>query len=323
MHLDLEADDVEAEVRRLEALGATRWDHQQERGFDFWVMRDPGKTNSASFNQTTPTSPLSTSHRMSNSLGAIPALIYIVAGIAATSWADTARWRPGVSHPCSRARSHRLHCRQSPHPDRVSSRETRSSSNREKIMTSNPIRNRLSAFSRHPVWSAVIAGIILAALGAAWGFSGHFLKKHTSSRAYSPSVIIRAPVPSATEPNSGFGANGFIYHKPAEMDAWLVVQSGGEYYPFKRLIPGNDNEWNIPTHEICTGTGAQTLQVYLVPKTADGELFTYSQNNTPNCTGLANMPARLYPGKAVANLCRVNRSSVQSMLTGRQWQVPL
>jgi predicted enzyme related to lactoylglutathione lyase len=41
MHLDLEADDVEAEIERLEALGATRWDHQQERGFDFWVMRDP------------------------------------------------------------------------------------------------------------------------------------------------------------------------------------------------------------------------------------------------------------------------------------------
>jgi hypothetical protein len=32
MHLDLEADDVEAEVRRLESLGATRWDHQRERG---------------------------------------------------------------------------------------------------------------------------------------------------------------------------------------------------------------------------------------------------------------------------------------------------
>lgn len=41
MHLDLESDDVEAEVKRLEALGATRWDHQAERGFDFWVMRDP------------------------------------------------------------------------------------------------------------------------------------------------------------------------------------------------------------------------------------------------------------------------------------------
>ncbi len=41
MHLDLEADDVEAEVRRLEALGATRRDHQAERGFDFWVLRDP------------------------------------------------------------------------------------------------------------------------------------------------------------------------------------------------------------------------------------------------------------------------------------------
>jgi hypothetical protein len=35
------SDDVDAEVQRLEALGATRYDHQQERGFDFWVMRDP------------------------------------------------------------------------------------------------------------------------------------------------------------------------------------------------------------------------------------------------------------------------------------------
>ena len=41
MHLDLESDDIEAEVKRLESLGATRWDHQQERGFDFWIMRDP------------------------------------------------------------------------------------------------------------------------------------------------------------------------------------------------------------------------------------------------------------------------------------------
>ena len=41
MHIDLETDDIEAEVRRLEAIGATRWDHQQERGYDFWVLRDP------------------------------------------------------------------------------------------------------------------------------------------------------------------------------------------------------------------------------------------------------------------------------------------
>lgn len=41
MHLDIEADDVEAEVRRLEALGAARHDHQQERGYDFWVLVDP------------------------------------------------------------------------------------------------------------------------------------------------------------------------------------------------------------------------------------------------------------------------------------------
>lgn len=41
MHLDLEADDVEAEVQRLEALGATSWDDQDERGHEFWVLRDP------------------------------------------------------------------------------------------------------------------------------------------------------------------------------------------------------------------------------------------------------------------------------------------
>jgi predicted enzyme related to lactoylglutathione lyase len=41
MHLDIETDDVEAEARRLVDLGATRFDHQQERGYDFWVLRDP------------------------------------------------------------------------------------------------------------------------------------------------------------------------------------------------------------------------------------------------------------------------------------------
>jgi hypothetical protein len=41
MHLDLETDDVEAEVRRLEGLGATRWNNQQERGYYFWALRDP------------------------------------------------------------------------------------------------------------------------------------------------------------------------------------------------------------------------------------------------------------------------------------------
>jgi predicted enzyme related to lactoylglutathione lyase len=41
MHLDLETDNVEAEVQRLEALGAKRWGLQDERGFKFWVLRDP------------------------------------------------------------------------------------------------------------------------------------------------------------------------------------------------------------------------------------------------------------------------------------------
>ena len=41
MHIDIETDNVEQEVQRLEALGAVRYDHQTERGFDFWVLHDP------------------------------------------------------------------------------------------------------------------------------------------------------------------------------------------------------------------------------------------------------------------------------------------
>jgi glyoxalase superfamily protein len=37
VHLDIETDDVEAEVARLEALGATRVEHINS----WWVMRDP------------------------------------------------------------------------------------------------------------------------------------------------------------------------------------------------------------------------------------------------------------------------------------------
>ncbi|GIF71707.1 VOC family protein [Asanoa siamensis] len=56
MHLDLEADDVEAEVQRLEEFGATRYDHQQARGFDFWVMRDPWSNEFCVLNQSFPIS---------------------------------------------------------------------------------------------------------------------------------------------------------------------------------------------------------------------------------------------------------------------------
>ena len=54
MHLDLETNDVEAEVRRIEALGATCWDHQQERGHDFWVLRDPWETSFVCYLQSSP-----------------------------------------------------------------------------------------------------------------------------------------------------------------------------------------------------------------------------------------------------------------------------
>ena len=54
MHLDLETDDVEAEVQRLEGLGASRYDHQQERGFDFWVLRDPWGNEFCVLHRTSP-----------------------------------------------------------------------------------------------------------------------------------------------------------------------------------------------------------------------------------------------------------------------------
>ena len=41
MHIDIETDNVEQEVQRLETLGAVRYNHQTERGFDFWVLQDP------------------------------------------------------------------------------------------------------------------------------------------------------------------------------------------------------------------------------------------------------------------------------------------
>ena len=54
MHLDLETDDIEAEVRRLEALGATRYDHQQERGLTSGSCATPGATSSVCCNRTSP-----------------------------------------------------------------------------------------------------------------------------------------------------------------------------------------------------------------------------------------------------------------------------
>jgi hypothetical protein len=152
-------------------------------------------------------------------------------------------------------------------------------------MTGNSVGG---SFWRHPVWATVIGGVILLALS----FMGHLVWSVLSPYISSPSVSIRSPLPLTREPNNGFGANGLIYHKPSGMDLWLVVESGIEhrYYPFNSLAV-QDNEWRVPTSEICTASGWQIIQLYLVPNTADAILFTYSQDNTPNFTGLATMPA--------------------------------
>ena len=52
MHLHLETDGVEAEVQRLEALGATRWDHQQSVGTTFGCCTIPEETSSAFYSRS-------------------------------------------------------------------------------------------------------------------------------------------------------------------------------------------------------------------------------------------------------------------------------
>jgi hypothetical protein len=52
--MHLETDDVKSRSPTPRNFRRHRWDHQQERGYDFWVLRDPWATNSASFNPSSP-----------------------------------------------------------------------------------------------------------------------------------------------------------------------------------------------------------------------------------------------------------------------------
>jgi 3-polyprenyl-4-hydroxybenzoate decarboxylase len=54
MHLDLESDDIEAEVQRLEALGVTRHAHQQSAALTSGSCATPGATSSACSIRTSP-----------------------------------------------------------------------------------------------------------------------------------------------------------------------------------------------------------------------------------------------------------------------------
>ena len=54
MHLDLETDDVEAEVGRIKGFGAIRRDHQVERGLTFGYCATRGETSSVYFSRGFP-----------------------------------------------------------------------------------------------------------------------------------------------------------------------------------------------------------------------------------------------------------------------------
>ena len=54
MHLDLETDDIEAEVQCLEALGATRYDTSESAALTSGSCATPGATSSACSTRTSP-----------------------------------------------------------------------------------------------------------------------------------------------------------------------------------------------------------------------------------------------------------------------------
>ena len=66
MHLDLETDDVEAEVSRLETLGATRWTTRKNADLISGSCVTRGAMNSASSSRSSPNSWPAKSHGITN-----------------------------------------------------------------------------------------------------------------------------------------------------------------------------------------------------------------------------------------------------------------
>lgn len=54
VHLDIETNDVEQEVQRLESVGASRFARRRDRGYDFWLMQDPWRNEFCVLQVTSP-----------------------------------------------------------------------------------------------------------------------------------------------------------------------------------------------------------------------------------------------------------------------------
>jgi hypothetical protein len=142
---------------------------------------------------------------------------------------------------------------------------------------------------RHPFLVAtaatIVGGLAVVILLAAF----HFINLQASPPQLK--VTVRSPLPSSDAPNNTFGADGLAENVPSDMDLWLVVESGVErkYYPFGSLHVDN-TEWNVAPNKICPALGSQIIQLYLLPKAADGSLYTYALNGTKHLDGIRAMP---------------------------------
>ena len=135
---------------------------------------------------------------------------------------------------------------------------------------------------RHPVLIASITAVLGAVIGSAvtWGIpaAGHWWED-----SHATTVVITSPSNEAQEPNNRFGASGYVSHPPdpVKSSLWLVVYSGGGYYPFGKLSLVDD-QWSIASDQICTAVGFQDIAVYMVPNKDAGGLYAYVNNGSPN-----------------------------------------
>jgi hypothetical protein len=135
---------------------------------------------------------------------------------------------------------------------------------------------------KYQVLIACIGAVLSAAFGSALTL-GVPAFEHWWGSLHTTSVVITSPVNEAQEPNNRFGASGYVSHPPdpTEYSLWLVVYSGGGYYPFGKLSLVN-NQWSIAASQICTAVGFQDIDVYIVPNKDDGGLYAYVYNGSLN-----------------------------------------
>ena len=125
---------------------------------------------------------------------------------------------------------------------------------------------------------SVVASVVAAAI-----ITGAIKARSFYEQSQPITVTIQAPVSGTELTNNAFGVAGYTKGpKPSVKHStlWLVIGSAGDLYPFGALTIGNDGFWEIPSGRICTGYGAQSIQIYQVPDADTGTLKAYVYDGT-------------------------------------------